>query len=115
LRCELVEADFFEVVREGRCPVVDVMLVDIDHSPQHLLSPDHGDFYEVPGLLAAADAISDVGVFALWSDDPPEGRMLDHLLTAFARARAEEFGFDNPITGGTSSCTVYVASLPHRS
>ena len=113
-RCTLVEADFFEVVRSGRCPEVDVLLVDIDHSPDNLLSPDNRDFYEAAGLQAAADALSSHGVFALWSDDPPDDRMLDHLLTAFARARAEIVNFDNPITGGTSSCTVYVASLPRR-
>lgn len=113
-RCELVEADFFEVVREGRCPDVDVMLVDIDHAPDNLLSPSHGDFYEEPGLRAAAEAISDDGVFALWSDDPPDSRMLDHLRAAFQHARAEAVDFDNPATGGTSSCTVYVASRPVR-
>jgi spermidine synthase len=111
-RCELIEADFFEVVRSGRCPEVDVLLVDIDHSPDNLLSPTHSDFYEASGLQAAADAISDHGVFALWSDDAPDDRVLARLRGAFTRARAEVVDFDNPITGGTSSCTVYVASLP---
>jgi spermidine synthase len=113
-RCELIEADFFEVVRGGGCRDVDVMLVDIDHSPDNLLSPGHSDFYEAEGLQTAADAISDNGVFALWSDDAPDDRMLDHLRTAFTRARAEIVDFENSITGGTSSCTVYVASLPLR-
>ena len=113
-RCELIEADFFELVRSGRCPEVDVLLVDIDHSPDNLRSPDHGDFYEASGLQAAANALSRHGVFALWSDDAPDEGMLDHLLTAFTRARAEIVDFDNPITDGTSSCTVYVASRPRR-
>lgn len=113
-RCALIEADFFEVVRSGRCPEVDVLLVDIDHSPDNLLSPAHRDFYEASGLRAAADALSDHGVFALWSDDAPDDRMLEHFRTAFTRARADIVEFDNPITGGTSSCTVYVASLPRR-
>ncbi len=38
--------------------------------------------------------------------------MVDRLLTAFTRARAEIVTFDNLATGGTSSCTVYVASGP---
>ena len=53
-------------------------------------------------------------MFALWSDDPPDPRLVDHLLTAFTEARAEVVEFDNAITGGTSSCTVYVASVPVR-
>jgi len=113
-RCELVEADFFAMMRSGQCPPVDVLLVDIDHSPEVLLSEAHGDFYSASGVGSAAAALSDRGVFALWSDDPPEDRLLDHLRTAFAQARAEVVSFDNPITRGTSSCTVYVASRPRR-
>jgi hypothetical protein len=56
----------------------------------------------------------DRGVFALWSDDPPEDRVLDHLLTAFTRAWTQTVKFDNPITGGTSSCTIYLATPPRR-
>lgn len=113
-RCELVEADFFAMMRSGRCPRVDVMLVDIDHSPEVLLAQGHRDFYSASGVGSAAEALSDQGVFALWSDDPPEDRMLEHLGTAFAEARAEVVSFDNPITRGTSACTVYVARGPRR-
>ncbi len=113
-RCELVEADFFELMRSGQCPRIDVLLVDIDHSPEVLLAQEHGDFYSAAGVGSAAEALSDRGVFALWSDDPPEDRMLEHLRTGFAEARAEVVSFDNPITGGTSVCTVYVASRPLR-
>lgn len=114
-RCELVEADFFGLVRSGRCPGSDVLLVDIDHSPDNLLSPDNHDFYGEAGLRAAAATLADDGVLALWSDDAPDDRMVAGLLTAFTHARAEVVAFDNPITGGSSSCTVYVARqpLPH--
>lgn len=114
-RSELVEADFFEMMRGGQCPQVDVLLVDIDHSPEVLLAEGHGDFYSAAGVGSAAAALSDRGVFALWSDDPPEDRMLEHLRTGFDEVRAEVVSFDNPITGGTSSCTVYVSSGPRRS
>lgn len=113
-RCALVEADFFAMMRSGECPQVDVLLVDIDHSPEVLLAEAHGDFYSASGVESAAAALSDHGVYALWSDDPPEDRLLEHLRTGFTRARAEVVRFDNPITGGESSCTVYVASTPRR-
>lgn len=111
-RCELIEADFFELVRSGRCRDADVLLVDIDHSPDNLLASANGDFYEEAGLRAAAAILSEHGVLALWSDDEPDDRLVAHLLTAFGHARAEVVAFDNPITGGTSSCTVYVARTP---
>ena len=113
-RCELVEADFFAMMRSGRCPEVDVLLVDVDHSPEVVLAEGHRDFYSASGIESAAAALSDQGVFALWSDDPPEKGLLDHLRTRFTHARADVVTFDNPITGGTSACTVYVASRPHR-
>ena len=49
-RCELVEKDFFEMMRSGQCPPVDVLLVDIDHSPEVLLAEGHGDFYSARGV-----------------------------------------------------------------
>lgn len=113
-RCELVEKDFFEMMRSGQCPLVDVLLVDIDHSPEVLLAEGHGDFYSARGVSTAAQALSDQGVFALWSDDAPEDRLLDLLRAEFTRSRAEVVAFDNPITGGESACTVYVASRPRR-
>ena len=113
-RCELVEKDFFEMMRSGQCPQVDVLLVDIDHSPEVLLAEGHGDFYSARGVASAAQALSDQGVFTLWSDDAPEDRLLDLLRAAFTRSRAEVVAFDNPITGGESACTVYVASHPRR-
>ncbi len=112
-RCELREADFFAGVRDRSLGTGwDVWLVDIDHSPAHLLDPAHGDFYSEAGLRAASDALADDGVLALWSDDLPDDRVTDRLGLVFATARAERVDFDNEITGGVSSCTVYVAASP---
>ncbi len=91
-----------------------MLLVDIDHSPDHLLSPDNHDFYGPAGLQAAADTLTEDGVLALWSDDAPDDLLVSRLLTPFAHAHAEIVSFDNPITGGSSSCTVYVARRPLR-
>jgi hypothetical protein len=49
------------------------------------------------------------GVFALWSDDPPEEEFLELLGSAFATARAHIVTFSNPLTDGESASTVYVA------
>ena len=53
-------------------------------------------------------------MLALWSDDLPDDRVTDRLRHVFATARAERVDFDNEITGGVSSCTVYVAASPLR-
>jgi hypothetical protein len=49
------------------------------------------------------------GVFALWSDDPPDDEFLEKLGNVFATARAHVVTFPNPLTESESASTVYVA------
>ena len=85
------------------------MLLDIDHAPDHLLHPSHAGFYTVEGLARVQRWLHPGGVFALWSNDPPEPEFLQRLRHCFADAGAHEVRFPNPYTGGESSNTVYVA------
>ena len=62
-----------------------------------------------PILRALARHLTDGGVFALWSDDPPDDDFMVTLSSVFSEARAHLVDFDNPLTGGMSSNTVYVA------
>ena len=50
------------------------IVVDIDHSPRHFLCEQNAAFYEVDGLRRLAEQLHPGGVFALWSDDPPDAR-----------------------------------------
>ena len=114
-RCTLVTRDFFAAVDEGldlgpgspeRWSAV---LVDIDHSPRHVLHPSHAAFYTRQGLGRLVDRLRPGGVFALWSDDPPDQAFLDLLGTVLDDVRAEVVPFANPLTGGESTNTVYLA------
>ena len=112
-RCRLVVADFFGTVGAG-LPVagedgVDVLLVDIDHSPRHVLHPRHQAFYTVEGLVRTRSRLRPGGVLALWSDDPPDEDFLAVLGQVFEGPTAHVVEFDNHLTGGRSSNTVYVA------
>jgi hypothetical protein len=49
-------------------------------------------------------------VFALWSDDPPDAGFEAALAEVFATTASHVVRFANPITGGESSNTVYVAT-----
>jgi hypothetical protein len=53
--------------------------------------------------------LTGAGVFALWSDHPPEPRFMDVLGAVFEQTRAEVVSFANPLTGGRSRSTVYLA------
>jgi len=110
-RTRLVLDDFFAVMRrepEGGTRY-DAILLDVDHSPRHQLDASHADLYTEPGLRALARHLTDGGVFALWSDDPPDDDFMVTLSSVFSEARAHLVDFDNPLTGGVSSNTVYVA------
>ncbi|MFB8386923.1 spermidine synthase [Microbacterium sp. NPDC055910] len=111
-RTTLVSDDFFALMR--REPVdadarYDVILLDVDHSPRHQLDPTHADLYTADGLRALDRHLTSGGVFALWSDDPPDAEFMTVLAEVFDDGAAHVVDFDNPVTGGTSSNTVYVA------
>jgi len=118
-RCHLVQGDFFAMVMDAetgfddRAPGrrFDAVLVDIDHSPRHWLDAGSGTFYEAVGLRSAARHLTPGGVFALWSNDPPDADFERAMDRVFAARRSHVIRFENPYTGGESSSTVYVARL----
>jgi len=116
VRVKLAQADFFErgqsaegfdSKQPGR--LFHAVLLDIDHSPRSLLHPRNAKFYEAEGLRALATHLHPGGIFALWSDDPPDDEFLARLDTAFVTVRAHIVSFPNPLLEGESASTVYVA------
>jgi spermidine synthase len=117
-RCTLVHGDFFAMVRsgDGLDPTAPgrrfhALVVDIDHSPRHLLHPSHADLYGPPGLRRLAELLHPGGVFALWSNDPPDEAFTRLLGEVFATAEAEIVRFPNPMQDREATNTVYLATL----
>ncbi|GAA1523188.1 hypothetical protein GCM10009730_34220 [Streptomyces albidochromogenes] len=115
-RCRLVQGDFFAMAGDPRGldprhpgRRFHAVLLDVDHSPRHVLHPRHAALYRPDGLRALADRLHPGGVFALWSNDPPDDGFHRALTEVFAEAEAHVVDFPNPLRGGTSSNTVYVA------
>lgn len=121
-RCRLVNGDFFAMSdsaegfdsdRPGRR--FDAVLVDIDHSPRNLLHPRHAGLYQRTGLERLAEHLKPGGVFALWSNDPPDDAFNAVLASVFATSDAHVVTFDNAFGDHNASNTVYVgvtAALP---
>jgi spermidine synthase len=86
------------------------ILLDIDHTPRHVLHPSHRAFYTPAGLGRLVGHLHPGGVFALWSDDPPDPDFEAVLTEVFDRSEASVVRFANPLTGGYSTNTVYVAN-----
>ena len=115
-RCRLVHGDFFAMTHsaEGYDPRTparrfDAVLVDIDHSPRKLLHPRHAALYEREGLLRLAAHLHPGGVFALWSNDPPDQAFEQTLAGAFVTCSTHVVTFENAAGEHAASNTVYVA------
>lgn len=116
-RCHMVNGDFFAITAAAssfgpHAPErFHGILVDIDHTPRHLLHPRHAPFYTPEGLRRLAARLHPGGVFALWSDDPPDDVYIATAEQVFASCEAHVVTFPNPHTGGEGTNTVYIAKL----
>lgn len=115
-RCSLVQGDFFAMLRspaglDATTPNrrFHAVIVDIDHSPRHLLHRSHAKFYEPAGLRRLGAHLHPGGVFALWSNDPPDEEFTAALGQHFAEVTAETVTFDNPFQDREAANTVYLA------
>jgi spermidine synthase len=116
-RTRLVHGDFFATLcgDTGLDPTTPgrrfhAILVDIDHTPRHVLHPSHAGFYTPEGLRRLARWLLPGGVFALWSDDPPDADFSAVMEQVFDTVQPHVVTFANPLTGGESANTVYVAT-----
>jgi spermidine synthase len=116
-RCRLVQGDFFAMIAstttglDPECPnrLFHAILVDIDHSPRHVLHPSHAELYEAAGLRRLSNHLHPNGAFALWSNDPPDEQFTAKLAEVFATAKAEVVSFHNPLQDRNATATIYLA------
>ncbi len=115
-RCRLMEGDFFALAgstegfdRDEPGRRFHAVLLDIDHSPRDLLNPRNASFYTRAGLEGLAAQLHPRGLFAMWSDEPPDEEFMGVIDTVFADVRAHVVTFANPLLDSESASTVYVA------
>lgn len=117
-RCRYLPGDFFALAAaEGFDPDnpgrrFHAILLDIDHSPKNLIHERHRPFYSSEGLRKLAAFLRPEGVFAMWSDDPPDEEFMSLLREVFPETEARVVTFYNPLQDCESKSTVYLAQLP---
>lgn len=92
----------------------DAILLDIDHSPTEYLNPANAGFYTTANLTLMAEQLVDNGVFAMWSQNPPEDDFIALLKTVFDTVESHLVPFENPFQGGIATNSVYVCKRPIR-
>jgi spermidine synthase len=117
-RCRFVQADFFALLDRPK-PCFDkddpdrkfhAVLLDIDHSPCGVLDPGHAAFYTADGLTRLATQLHDGGVFALWSNEPPDSDFLRVMESVFHSVAAHVVEFPSSLRDRVAANTIYVAS-----
>ena len=116
-RCRYVLGSFFDfaVSDTGFDPqsparLFDAILLDIDHSPRALLNESNASFYTLESLGKMARFLRSGGVFAMWSNDPPDEPFMEILRELFVKVEARVVSFYNPFQNRESTNTVYLAT-----
>lgn len=99
----------FDASRPGRR--FDAILLDIDHTPEHVLDPSHSALYTAEGLRDLARHLRTGGVFALWADTGPDEGFLARMSEVLDDSRCVTVSFPNPLTGTISANVIYLAGV----
>ncbi|HEY9034015.1 MAG TPA: spermidine synthase [Pseudomonadales bacterium] len=113
-RCHYVHGSFFAMALTGfdndnPGRLFDAILLDIDHSPRALLHHGNASFYQADSLGRMAGQLRDGGVFAMWSNEPPDDDFSRLLAQVFGNSRAEIVSFYNPLQNNMAANTVYLS------
>lgn len=93
-RLSIVEGDIYGQLAGAQTKKFDVILIDVDHSPDERLDTKCGQFYTRQGLEAASKHLKEDGVLAVWSY-AQDSHFSDALRDVFTEVRVEPISFKN--------------------
>ena len=93
-RLVLTEGDVYQRLAAAPDDLFDVILIDVDHSPEERLGKENAWFYTTQGLRAARRHLAADGVLAVWSyaESSP---LADALRAVFHQVRVDPVTYDN--------------------
>ncbi len=93
-RFEVTQGDVYARLAAAPSELFDVILIDVDHSPDERLGEVNADFYTAAGLHSAQRHLAADGVLGVWSyaENSP---FADSLRTIFAHVRVEPVTHEN--------------------
>ena len=107
-RFSVREGDVFATLREPASDRWDVVLIDVDHSPEERLGRANESFYTESGLARAKQHLAPGGVLAVWSYSK-SSPFLEVLRAAFAVVEAIPVTFMNDLVDEEQTDWLFVA------
>ncbi|MBA3312741.1 MAG: spermidine synthase [Planctomycetota bacterium] len=97
-RLAVAEGDVYEFLSKPPEKAYDLILIDVDHSPDDRLADTEPQFYSPPGLHDAKRHLAPGGVLAVWSyaESSP---FADTLRSVFGEVRVEPVTVENDLIG----------------
>ncbi|HKA15320.1 MAG TPA: spermidine synthase [Myxococcota bacterium] len=108
-RLSVVQGDVYaQLAGEPTGERWDVILIDVDHSPEEPLGSESAAFYCESGLACARRHLAPGGVLGVWSyaESP---RFADALARAFAEVSLERVRFENRVVGEEETNVLFLA------
>lgn len=90
------QGDIYRRLADSPDKLFDLILIDVDHSPEERLGEENAAFYTRQGLLAARQHLAEEGVLAVWSyaESSP---FADALRDVFDDVRVEPITYYNDL------------------
>jgi spermidine synthase len=97
-RLTVTQGDVYAQIAEPPDDLFDVILIDVDHSPDERLGEANANFYTAAGLRSARRHLAPDGVLAVWSyaESSP---FADALGEVFSQVNIEPVVYDNQLIG----------------
>ena len=108
-RLHINQGDVYRRLAGRPTTLVDVILIDVDHSPEERLGNDSASFYTECGLLAAKQHLAADGVLAVWSyaESSPFAISLQNV---FADVVVQPVTYDNQLVEERRTDWLFFAS-----
>lgn len=107
-RFHMTQGDVYERLRHSPITKHDLILIDVDHSPDSHLGQSSDSFYAHPSLLLAKQHLHRNGVFGVWSTSPSPSFEAE-LRKTFDDVRVEPVEFVNESTGDPETNWLFLA------
>ncbi len=110
-RFHAVQGDVFERLRRPPTKTHDILVIDVDHSPDERLGESSDSFYAHANLLLAAQHLNPGGVFGVWSTSANPAFEAE-LRKTFAVVSVEPIEFFNETVGREETNWLFFARDP---